>query len=217
MLWCEWNWSCLPAAHLSITGLSDTQDAKPLFACISQGLHVHAQFGKRTLSLGVLLVTPLVSKCFYQSWDYVCPVCVRREIWHVTQGRRNKLVQWWSQWLLGFPPFYLENTSHLPLSSLTAPLTQMCHQLHAESEECCLKLLSLYTGRFIVPISLPAPQEFRCVITEEDTLLMMVANCQHHMMLLSSVCHETENAAAWNACFIHLQPRSFDSWTNQRK
>lgn len=35
--------------------------------------------------------------------------------------------------------FYLENTSHLPPNPLTALLTQMCHQLHAESEECCLK------------------------------------------------------------------------------
>lgn len=100
--------------------------------------------------------------------------------------------------------FYLENTSHLPPSSFTAPLTQMCHQLHAESEECCLKLLSMYTGRFIVPISLLAPQEFRCIITEKDTLLMVVADCQRHMMLVSSVHHETENTAASNACFIQL-------------
>lgn len=83
---------------------------------------------------------------------------------------------------------YLENTSHLPPNPCAAPLTQMCHQLHAESEECCLKLLSLYTGRLIVPVPLPLPQQFRCIITERDTLLMMVAHCQHHMMVLLSVC-----------------------------
>lgn len=84
--------------------------------------------------------------------------------------------------------FYLENTSHLPPNPFTTPLTQMCHQLHAESEECCLKLLSLYTGRLIVPVPLPAPQEFRRIITEKDTLLMTVAHRQHHMAVHFSLC-----------------------------
>lgn len=148
------------------------------------------------MSLGVLLVTPLVSKCFLSVMRLcLSSVCTQGDL-ACDPGKTQQagaMMEPVTAWL---SPFYLENTSHLPLSSFTAPLTQMCHQLHAESEECCLKLLSLYTGIFIVPISLPAPQEFRCVITEEDTLLMMAANCQHHMMLLSSVCHETENAAA---------------------
>lgn len=32
--------------------------------------------------------------------------------------------------------FYLENTSPFPPNPLAALLTQMCHQLHAVSEEC---------------------------------------------------------------------------------
>ncbi len=88
--------------------------------------------------------------------------------------------------------FYLENTSHLPPNPFAAPLTQMCHQLHAESEECCLKLLSLYTGRLIVPAPAPALPlpclRHRSMITEEDALLMMVAHRQHHMTVLFSVC-----------------------------
>lgn len=55
--------------------------------------------------------------------------------------------------------FYLENTSHLPPNLFAASLTQMCHQMHAESEECCLKWLCLYTGRLIVVV-LPAPLEY---------------------------------------------------------
>lgn len=43
------------------------------------------------------------------------------------------------------------------------------------------KLLSLYTGRLIVPISPPAPREFRHVITEKDTLVMTAAHRRHHM------------------------------------
>lgn len=65
----------------------------------------------------------------------------------------------------------------------------MCHQMHVESEECCLKFC-LYTVKLIVPVPLLAPLELRCIINEKDTLLLMVAHRHNHMTVL-----DTENIA----------------------
>lgn len=182
MLWWDLKLNSLSAKHHRLN-----RHAR-LFVSISQGLHVHAQSGKRTLSLGVLTCNAFSVQIFSSVMRLrLSSVCTQGDL-ACDLGKTQQagaMMQPVTVWL---SLFYLENTSHLPPNSFTAPLTQMCHQLHAESEECCLKSLSLYTGRLIVPISLPAPQEFRCIITEEDTLLMVVAHRRHHMTVLTSVC-----------------------------
>ncbi|KAJ4938787.1 hypothetical protein JOQ06_028253 [Pogonophryne albipinna] len=48
-------------------------------------------------------------------------------------------------------------------------------------------MFPLYTGKRIVPVPLPSPQESKCNVTEKDMLLMMVAHHQHHMMTVSTI------------------------------
>lgn len=113
----------------------------------------------------VVTETPVVSKCFLSVMRLrLSSVCTQGDLAcdPAKTQQAGLMMQPVTAWL---SLFYLENTSHLPPNPFTTPLTQMCHQLHAESEECCLKLLSLYTGRLIVPVPLPAPQEFRRIIT----------------------------------------------------
>lgn len=116
VMWWESKWKGLLAAHLSTTGLSDMQSFEcptwdnPRFTdvsvclCVPGLTHACIVWKEDIVPGHGVPVTPLVSKCFYQSWDYcLSSVCVRRETCHVTQGRRNKLAQWCSQWLLGSP------------------------------------------------------------------------------------------------------------------
>lgn len=149
---------------------------------------MHTHVWKKNIVPGRLACNAFNVQCFYQSWDYVCPVCVRRERGGMWRG--EDATSWCSDAAgdgLAFPVLSRKNTIHLPPSSFTAPLMQMCHQLNAESEECCLKLLSLCTGRLIVPISLPVMQ-FISIITEVDRLLTIVAHRQHHMTVLPPTC-----------------------------
>lgn len=99
-----------------------------------------------------------------------CPVGVCRGDLACDPGKTQQagvMMQPVTAWL---SPFYLENTSRLPPNPLADPLVQMCHQLHAESVECCLKCSSLYTGRLMVTILAScvcahAPREFRGIVT----------------------------------------------------
>lgn len=95
---------------------------------------------------------PVVSTCFYQSWDYVCWLCVLGGLgmWHTEDS-----TSWRNDDCLTLPVLFRKCQWPLALpatsSSLIAPLTQMCHQLLAESEECCLNFVP-YTVRLIVPV-----------------------------------------------------------------
>ena len=177
-----------------------------LFVSISLRLHLHVQYGKGNIvPRHVVPVTPLLSKCVYRSWDYICPVCVCRGTCHVTRGRRNRagvMMQPVTAW----PPlFYLENTSRLPPNPLAAPLTQMCHQLHAESEECCLKVCPCtQADLWCPPATPPVPQEFRCIVTERHALPMTVT---HRVAIASQLCSRplSRNWGDVNTFyFIHL-------------
>lgn len=78
---------------------------------------------------------------FCWSWDQLCPVCMQG--FTTCDQRETQQAGVMMQTLTA--RLYLENTSHFPLSPITALLTQMCHQMHAESEECCLKFC-VYTA-----------------------------------------------------------------------
>lgn len=113
-----------------------------------------------------------VKKCFYRSWDYVCPVCV------CTQGdlacdlgktqQAGAMMQPVTAWL---SLFCLEKNHPPPTQSpKAAQLTQICYQLHAESEECCLKFCPKRTDR-----GLDASPESGCTETEKEMVLVPVS------------------------------------------
>lgn len=110
-----------------------------------------------------------VKKCFYRSWDYVCPVCVYARGFGMWPGEdatswRNDAA---SDCLALAVLFRKKPPTQSPKA---ARLTQICYQLHAESEECCLKFCPKRTDR-----GLDASPESGCTETEKEMVLVPVS------------------------------------------
>lgn len=155
----------------------------------------------------------LGSTCAYPAWkDNIVPVTCNAQCPHVFISHETTSVQcvyagssdmWpWEDvtcWCsdaasdcLAFPLLFRKYQSpptqflHSPFDANVAPVTFRILGM--------LEIVSLYTGRHIVAISLPVPQKFRWLITKVDRLLLIIAYCQlSHDGILFSCYHEIEN------------------------
>lgn len=111
-------------------------------------------------------------------------MCVRRGTWHVTGEDATSWRNDAASDYLALPVLFRKYQSpptQSPRSPVDAKGPPVACRIWGMFE-----ILPLYTGKLIVPVTLSAPQEFRCIIIKKGALLLMVAHCQRHMTVLLS-------------------------------